>query len=160
MKKQLLVAAAIGTIGISAGLGTLGTTVLAQDSQTYPPIVTNIAEKFNLQPDDVQEVFTETRESKHEEKLAQLVTDGKITEEQKTYIEEHHEEARAQVEKLKEEGKTQDEIHDEMEATRDAFQTWLEDQGIDDVLGGPMGGSGEEGERPGRGHGMGQRGMF
>jgi hypothetical protein len=61
----------------------------------YPPIVQNLAEKFNLNEDEVKSFFDEQRQEREqqmlqhkEERLSQAVADGVITEEQKQALQE------------------------------------------------------------------------
>lgn len=143
-------------LGSIAGLGLVATPALAEDEVDYPPIIDNLVSKFNLNPEEVEQVFQDTRKQEHEDRLSQLVTDGKITEEQKTYIAAHEEEMIAKMDELKEQGKTMEEIHTALETDRDEFKAWLEEQGIDIPLG--PGGKGEDGEMkkgPGGGFGHG-----
>ncbi|OGD86998.1 hypothetical protein A2164_04195 [Candidatus Curtissbacteria bacterium RBG_13_35_7] len=80
----------IGIVGASIfGVNAIS----AEDNQNYPPIIQKLVERFNLNQDEVVEVFQEAREERHqmmqekiEERLNQAVTDGKITEEQKQAI--------------------------------------------------------------------------
>ncbi len=65
----------------------------AQDGSDYPPLVQKLAERFNLNVDEVREVFNEAHKERHqkmqahlEERLNQVVSKGKITEEQKEAI--------------------------------------------------------------------------
>lgn len=96
-------------------------TVKADENNTYPPMVQRLAERFNLNQDEVETVFDEERQGRQqemkerrEERLDQAVSDGVITEEQKTSI----------VNKWQE-------IENEREAHRQEMQAWFEEQGID-----------------------------
>ena len=140
--------------GSIAGLGLIMSPTYAEDTQTYPAIVENVATKFNLDRDEVHEVFQQTREERHDEPLSQMVTDGAITEEQKAVIEKHHEDMINQIDTLEAAGKTRDEIHEAMEADREEFQSWLEDEGIDMQLGGPKMHEGGRGMGEGDGTGF------
>lgn len=130
-------------MGTMVGLGAITAPALAETEVDYPPIIDNLVSKFNLNPEEVSQVFQDTRKHNEEERLTQLVTDGKITEEQKTYIAEHQEEMMQKREELEAQGKTKEEIREEMEADMDEFRDWLEEQDIDM----PFGGHGMRGER-------------
>jgi len=148
-KNKLILMGSTMVLGSVAGLGFVAVPALAETEVDYPPIVDNLASKFNLKPDEIEQVFQETRKQNHEERLSQLVTDGKITEEQKTYIAAHQEEMMQKRDELKDQGKTMEEIHDALEADREEFKSWMEEQGIDM----PMGPEGR-GDRKGGGRGM------
>lgn len=91
IKKSLLLAGAVTTIGL-AGMGAAAKAATTS-STGGTGLVDKIAQKFNLNKDDVQKVFDEDRQSqeaehqaKMEERLTKAVTDGKLTDEQKTKI--------------------------------------------------------------------------
>ncbi len=128
--KTLIVASAItGAVGI-AGIST--TAMAATSNSDYPPIVQKLADKFHLNPMDVQQVFKDEqathnkdRQQKLEDKLTAAVKDGKLTEDQKTKL-------LAKLDSLKSEFKTENhqdrmvnhqKLHDELEA-------WAKDNGI------------------------------
>lgn len=108
------------------------------DMQTN--LVQKIASKFNLNKDDVQKVFEEDRQEHHvqmqkdfEDRMSQLVKDGKITEEQKTKIlakfkemEASHE---AEMDQMK--SMTREERQAKMKAHKDELEKWAKDNGID-----------------------------
>lgn len=110
-------------------------------------IVQRLAQRFGLQENDVQAVFNEVHQEREaemkaalEERLAQAVTDGKITEAQKQAIldkiaEEHQS---RQFFKVDLRNMTQEERQAEMEKHRSEMQqrhqeleTWATEQGID-----------------------------
>ena len=155
-KNKLIVIGSSLVLG-TASLGLLSVPALAEDQPSYPPIVQKLAEKFNLNPEEVQIVFKETREEKHDEHLDELVEEGKITEEQKTVINEHHDEMMAKVENLRTEGKTREEIQEALKTDREEFITWLDEQNIELPMGRPRGnGEGNQMRKEfGRGQGMG-----
>lgn len=130
MKKFL-----IYTLSLSAIVGCLAlgaVTVFAQNNDTYKPIVQRIAEKFNLNPEEVNQVFEQERKEKHqnmqlhcEERLNQAVADGKMTEEQKNEILAKHaemEQKRAEFENL-----TSEQRQEKMQEMRQE----MEENGID-----------------------------
>ena len=91
MKKQLLAAAAVTTIGV-AGVATAGVShALTSSTDTNPTtsLAEAIAKKFNLKAADVETVIKDQRTAmgqEHEAKIAakitQLVKDGKLTQAQ------------------------------------------------------------------------------
>lgn len=89
MKKSLLIAGAVATLGLATTLG-VGAYAMGGGSQNNE-LVTRIAQRFSLNQSDVQAVFDEyknsEREAKISERLRELVDEGKITAEQKTLIE-------------------------------------------------------------------------
>jgi len=123
-KKALIVSV------LAAGILVAGVTAVKADEDTsgYPPIVQRLVEKFGLNEADVKAVFDEERsarqaemQARHEERLNQAVSDGKITEEQKQAI-------------LAKQGE------------REEMKAWAESEGIDwEVLQELMGGPGFKG---------------
>ena len=148
-KKLLLVLGAITVIGV----GVLGSNqAFAQESNTSDPInslVQKIADKFGLNRDDVQAVFTEHKSemkvnisARQEDRLSSLVSEGKITEVQKTLIinkqKELVEKRAANKDSLKD--LSREEIRSKMEAERAELTKWATDNGIDmKYLTGPFG---------------------
>jgi len=125
-------------------IGILATNVSAQDSSNYPPIVQKIAERFNLNVSDVQEVFDEERDERRAdmyahfaERLNDLIAEGKLTEAQKEAILDKHEEMQDKMEELKD--LSHDERKEKMQALHEEFRVWLDVQGIDLTLVGPFG---------------------
>ena len=104
IKKKLLVSIAVVTLAGASYFGTAH--VFAQSSEEQgTSLVQRIATKFGLNQTDVQAVFDEHRHEQHakmqerfEKTLSQAVTDGKITEEQKTKILEKFSEQKTQKE--------------------------------------------------------------
>src|SRR4030042_3707431 len=102
-----------------------GNYVFANDAVSSPPIISKIAQKFNLNEQEVNEVFEQERQEMwqnrqkiQEERLNQAVTDGIITQEQKTKLLEKMNEWQADK-------TTQRQEH------REEMQTWMEKNGID-----------------------------
>lgn len=135
IKKSLLVLGAVTGIGL-AGITGLGVASAAtNNSGGTDSIIDRIATKFNLNKEEVAQVFEEERaareaerEQRVEERLTQAVADGKITEEQKTKIlaklEELHAKREAWKDKTPEERKTAiKQLHDEL-------RQWAEDNGV------------------------------
>ena len=125
-------------------IGILATNVSAQDISNYPPIVQKIADRFNLNVSEVQQVFDEDRDAHRAdmyahfaERLNDMVSDGKLTETQKEAILDKHEEMQDKMEEFK--NLSVDERHEKMQALREEFKTWAESQGIDLSVIGPFG---------------------
>jgi len=167
MKKPLLIAGVVSTIGL-AGLGAgVAHAATSTDSSDNPmsSLVDKIATKFNLNKDEVQALFDENRtemEAKREEQvksdLADLVKAGTITQTQADAITAKRAELQTQRESNKDSFKdlTADERKAKMEEERTALEAWAKEQGLDTkylryVMGhgpGGPGGPGMRGERP------------
>jgi len=140
IRKPLLILGAATGIGL-AGLTGLGVVSAATSTSTDPQssIIDKLVTKFNLNRDDVEAVFEEgrteretERQQKVEERLTQAVTDGTITEEQKTKILAKLEELKTQMESNREEmkDKTHEERREAMKQHREELQQWAEDNDI------------------------------
>ncbi len=91
MKKSIIALSAAATLGLGSVLGIHATHAATVSSGTS--IVDRLVSKFNLNRDEVQSVFAEDRQAHaaaHEqsmkERLAQAVTDKKLTQEQADLI--------------------------------------------------------------------------
>lgn len=141
MKRTLAVAAVAGSLGL-AGVG--GTAIAhAQtnaDDSTGSSLVDALAKKFNLDKTKVQAVFDEQRsameqqrETELNEEIAQLVKDGKLTQEQADKLKAK----RAELQKAREAQRNADDStsHEERRAAHDQRRTelaaWLRENGID-----------------------------
>ena len=163
LKQGLLVSGAILGVG-AASFGTIGLAHAATSIDTNPEqsIVEKLASKFGLNQDEVQSVFDESRserEAEHEariaEELAELVSEGKLTEEQvealKTKSAEIKSEREADKDSMKD--KTEDERKSIMESKRTELDQWLSDNGIDEEYGRFLMGGGRGGPGGPGGHG-------
>lgn len=126
IKKSILIASTVAAVG----LGTIGASALAQNSNGgTTSLVDKIAQKFNLNKDEVQKVFDQNKadrqaemEARYEDRLSQAVKDGKLTEEQKTKILAKHKELQAKFEAQREAGKdARAELENKTEAERKAL---------------------------------------
>lgn len=106
------------------------------ESVKYLPIVEKIAQKFNLSKDEVQAVFDEERDSHHAElqarfsgRLDDLVSAGKISEEEKNAILKKHEEMHNRMLELKD--MEPEERREKMKNMHEDFKTWAEEQDIE-----------------------------
>lgn len=144
--KKLLIVAILAFIIIKSGLAI--STVMAEGTtegqNPMANLVERIANKFNLNQDEVQAVVDEAHEEQRTkmqtqrlteltEKLDQLVTDGKITKAQKQLILTKHAELQAQHEDRKDEmaNLTAEERKNKFETERTALETWAKENGID-----------------------------
>lgn len=106
MKKYLVAAGIIAATG-AAGLTGLAVANAATDTSANNPmssLVDAIAKKFNLNTSDVQAVFDEQkstmdtqREQDNKDQVAQLVTDGKLTQAQADAINAKRTELKSQM---------------------------------------------------------------
>lgn len=140
MKKIVLVLTMVITI---IGAGVLGvTTVSAQNTNpnTQDTLVQKVADTFRLDKTDVQKVFDEHHteqkvqmEKKLDERLNQLVKDGKITEAQKQAIlaklKELH--ARKQANKDTLTDMTKKPRKEAMQKEKADLEAWAKEQGVD-----------------------------
>lgn len=137
--------------------------ISAQESgNAASSLVAKIAQKFNLNQDEVQSVFNEFHTERQQERMTQVearltqaVTDGKISDNQKQAILSKVKEMQANREPGSMREKSAEARQTLMETRRAEMDAWLETQGLTletyhDLVG--MGGG--KGMR-GRGHGMG-----
>lgn len=152
----ILSAAALSLLGVG-----FAATASAHSSADDTGFAERIAAKFNLNKDEVQTFLKEEhtareaeREAKHAERLAQLVTDGKLTQAQADALTAKHAEMKASREAEMEEMRnlSQEERRAKMEAKRTEMDTWLKEQGIDPEVLRPT-----DGMRGGKGFGHGPR---
>ncbi len=132
----------------------------AQEGQgPMSSLVEKIATKFNLNKDDVQEIFDEDRKAhqtemkaNYEKKLSDAVASGKITEAQKALILQKHMEMQsthiANMESMKNLSQDARKAHFEKEKT--ALDAWAKENGIDTQYLFGLGGKGHRGHGPGR----------
>lgn len=132
MKKSQSIAIGAVASAVSLFAGVVGVNaVLAQNNAQYPTIVENIATTFNLDPSAVQDVFVQTRVQNQEQRLTEMVTEGKITEEQKVAIIAKQEELRSKIESLKTQGLSEEDLREQMKTIHAEMRTWMEEQGIE-----------------------------
>jgi len=120
MNKKILVPTI--ALAVLTMVGVVGAkTIKADENNTYPPIVQRLAEKFNLNQDEVKNVFDEERQFRQQDRLNSLedglnkaVSDGVITSEQKQAFLDMH-----------------NNMQQERGQNREEMQTWFKDNGID-----------------------------
>jgi uncharacterized membrane protein YhiD involved in acid resistance len=161
-KTSTMLAAAAITLGLAAG--SAGVAYAASNSQIDNPmnnLVSAIATKFNLNQADVQQVFDEQHaqmESQHQQeykdRLAQAVTDGKLTQEQADKINAKAQELQTQRETNKNDfqNKTETERRAFMKEQMDSLKQWATDNNVPMEYMNPDFGRGHHGG-PGRGFG-------
>lgn len=156
----------VTTVGIGAAIvaGSM-LAVSAANAQTggdSDERASGFAERFSLDESEVKSYFLEKhearqadREEKHVEHLASLVEEGTLTQEQADALSTKKTEMHEAREALRDQDLTREEMKEQMEASRDEFKTWAEEQGIDlDTI------RSEGGEKGGhRGHHGGPRGF-
>ncbi len=118
--------------------------ITAADAAAYPTIIERLSSKFNLNKDDVQGVFEEVRDEHQAQmyaswadRLDDLVSEGKITEEQKQAILDKQNEIHDQIEALKNQNLTPEERKTKAKEIHDALVNWANEKGIDLALIGP-----------------------
>lgn len=133
-KKIIISAIALAILSLVSVLGVRS--VRADEKGVYPPIVKKLVERFNLNTEEVQQVFDEAREERQqemqarfEERLNQAVSEGKINQEQKEAIIAKKDEMKANRGKFKD--LAPEERHQNREAHRQEMETWAEENGID-----------------------------
>ena len=140
-KKLLLTAAAVAIVGTTL-VGATQAFAQSNDTSDNPrsSLVERIANKFGLQESEVQAVFDEARsqhqaemQQRSEERLSQLVSDGKITEEQKQLIISKRDELRAEHQSEHEsmQDLTPEERRAAMDEHRQELEDWASQNGID-----------------------------
>lgn len=127
----VLTAVAVGSL---AGVGAVN----AFDTNQQDGLIDRIATDTGVDRAKIAASFDAYHEEMHakiEEKrsahLQELVDNGTITAEQKTAIEAKHDEMETQRESWKDQNLTRAEMRDKMEAARQEFETWADEQGID-----------------------------
>jgi len=163
-KKLILPAVMVMALGLALAGGAYVKAADAADGGTHKTIIQRLAEKFNLKEADVQSVFDAERTDRQAEmkaqtetRLAQLVTDGKITEAQKQLITAKRQEMEAgrPAEPARDSALTPAQRKTEMETRKTELETWAKDNGIDVQYLYSLGGFGREGRG---GHGPGDMG--
>lgn len=128
-KKPLLGLAALAFLLFLIGGGVVY--AKASASLNYPPIVQKIAERFSLQPDEVNKVFTETREQRLKEReallrkrLEEAVKAGKITSAQKDAFLKKRAEIQQKMEEVRNNNLTPREKREKLSQLREEMRTW------------------------------------
>lgn len=168
MKKHLVAA---GIVAAAATAGLLGASAANAESTTatnpMSSLVKAIASKFNLKEADVQAVvdanhatMEQERENEVKQDVAQLVKDGKLTQEQADKINAKRAELQKEREanRTADQDKTAEERDKERESHKTELDTWLKENNIDAQYGYLlMGGRGHGGHDGGDKGGMRER---
>lgn len=135
MRKRIILPTILLTGALA--VGSLGfARAYAQENGSYPPIVQKLAERFGLKEEDVADVFEEIKDermanmhAKFATRLDDAVADGKLTEEQKQKLLDHHEKMQDKMEEWKD--LPADERHEKMKEFHEEFKNWLEENDIE-----------------------------
>lgn len=133
---------AIATFALGAALITVvpGTFAQGYGNTNHDSLIQKIIQKFGLKEADVRSVFDsfhqdrETQmEKRYEDRLTQLVKDGKITEAQKKLMITKHEEMQKYMQSQRDalKDKTPEQRKAIMDAKRAEIEKWAKDNGID-----------------------------
>lgn len=137
IKKSLMIAGAVASIGLAGATAGVNA-VNAETATGSDGLVDKIAQKFNLDKNEVQKVFEEEhkeRKAEHkaklEEKLSAAVSEGKLTEDQKSKILAKMQELEQnRPDKAEMQNKTPEERRTLMEQHHADIEKWAEDNGI------------------------------
>ena len=142
VKGPLMIAGIITAVGAAGAIG--ATVVNAATSSNGgdrdSSLVTALAQKFNLKESDIQSVLDEDRaerdterEQETKDEVAQLVKDGKLTQDQADKINAKRTELKAEREanKTANQSLSNGERKAKMDEHKAAIDTWLKDSGVD-----------------------------
>lgn len=124
-----IMALAILTIGI------LSTSSISAQDTSYSPIVEKIATHFNLNKDEVNKVFEEERDERHAdmfanwaERLDDLVSEGKLTEEEKNKILDKHAQMQEKMDAIRD--LEPEERQEKLKAIHEEMSLWAKENNI------------------------------
>lgn len=133
VKKSLLMLSAVTVLGLGGIAALHAAPTDAAGNSTN--LIDRLVQRFNLNKSDVQEVFDEQRqameaqrEQEMKDRLAQSVTDGKLTQAQADLITAKHNELKSFMDSLKD--KTPQERHDALKTKMDEIKQWAQDNNI------------------------------
>lgn len=137
MNKKSLFALTVGLL-VAGSLITAKNISADQEDNPTTSLVAKISQKFNLNQNDVQSVFSEyhqerqsQRVSQLETRLTQAVSDGKISDSQKQAILAKIQENQADREPGHMRDLSSEQRQSEMENRRNEMDTWLQSIGLD-----------------------------
>ena len=148
ISRGVLVTITVGVIAVSV-VGAVSARGMSGGFDHHESLITKIAQKFGLKETEVRGVFDSQRadhlaqmQVKMDERLSQLVKDGKITEAQKKLIEAKHVEIKKNMDSLREsqKNKTPAERKLLMDTKKAELEKWAKDNSIDLQYVMPMGG--------------------
>ncbi len=155
LRNSLLATGVISTLAFASMVGISAVNAAESAGANGPTaLIEKIATRFNLNKDEVKAVFDEEhtareaeKQKSQEQRLSQLVTDGKITADQKNKILAKTSELQAKHEAEKDalKDKTEAERRAIMEANRAELEKWAADNGISLEYVRPLGGRGHRG---------------
>lgn len=132
MQKKGFIALAVSSV-LLLGLLISGGVVLAKTTASYPLIVQKLADRFNLQPEEVNKVFEEVRQERwqqretwFEERLVAAVKAGTITKAQKEAILKKRAEIQKKMEALRTSDLNPQERWEKMSKLREEMRSWAE----------------------------------
>lgn len=139
MNKKYLLYAIVPVLALAAVGGAILADTTSQPNNPMSGLVSAIAQKFNLNASDVQQVFDEQRgkmqeerqqemQQKFAERLSKAVSNGKITQDQANLITAKHTEMQTFMKSL--EGKTKEEMRTLRKAQMDSLKQWAQDNNI------------------------------
>jgi len=142
------------TLGLVAMLGVANLSPVNASSKTMKTnrIVDKISERFSLDKSEVAKVFEEERLVRYNEKLSELLADGKITEEQKTLMENHFKEMSVKRTEILNSDKTDSEKETALEELREEGKQFREDNNFTKL---GRGNGPKDGKGLGKGNGQG-----
>lgn len=144
-KKVLLTTAGAILIGVTL----LSVTAVNAQNNGVSDIVEKIAQRFNLNQNDVQKVFDELHQEKHaemqakiDERLSQAVEDKKITDAQKQAILEKFGQLKNKPDFEKLKNMSDEQRRQEMENKKTELENWAKENGLTletlhELIGGP-----------------------
>lgn len=137
IKKTLLVTGGVLAVGASSLVGAGAVSAQTSSDTAHGPtaLIQKIAQKFGLNETEVKAVFDEEHEARQaemrqnlEERLTQAVTDGKITEDQKSQILTKLDELDTYRDSLSD--KTDEERREAMKTKMEELRTWADENDI------------------------------
>ena len=137
MKKKLVLLLIVAALG----LGLIG--YVSAEQMSFPE---RLAQRFNLNPDEVKTFLREDRAQMEEQKMNKMVENGRITEEQKEMILDKKEEMREEFEALKD--LEPEENKERIRELKQEYKEWAEENEI------PLGFLGRRGFHKGFGKGI------
>jgi Skp family chaperone for outer membrane proteins len=140
---KMFVAAAVFVSLAAAGIGVAKAQNSALGTNPMSSLVNAISQKFNLNTADVQQVFEQHQVQMHEQrqgemqsrlqsKFSELVSSGKLTQQQADQILAKYSELQKEMQanKVNFEGKTQEERQALMKQHKEAMEVWAQENNI------------------------------
>lgn len=129
--KAKLVIISIAATALLGSVALLEARAVSADDISPPMnIIERLAEKFNLDQEEVESVFDEDRQEREEHRLGQLLSEGEITQEQVDLIHEKTAELHDEMEEIRDTYDDPEERHDAMEELHEEMNTWTEENDL------------------------------